>query len=184
MLHNLTLGVTYSGKSTFEKIVARGLRARGIKIAVLDPQRDDDWPADFRTHDAEKFLTHVRTRTAGHAGERWTLIIDESGSALDRYDKRFDWLATTGRHLGCVSRFIAHRFTQLSPTIRAQCPRRFIFNCDADDARTLARMHGEQLLEASKLGQGEFFLIEPMHPIRRGRVILGRRPKVEIRPAA
>lgn len=179
MHHKLTLGVSMSGKTTLNKVWAAGLRERGIKIAVLDPLRDT-WPADFQTHDPEKFLRYVRVADARHA-----LFIDESASALDKFDTRFDYLATTGRHLGHISHFISHRLTQLSPTIRAQCLHRWIFRCDPRDARELADQHDcPALLTASKLPQLEFFYVQPFSDLQHGAISFsGKQTRIKIRAA-
>ncbi len=163
MLHNLTIGASMSGKSTLNKLLAAGYQARGLQVFVLDPMRDEGWQADYQTHDPELFLSHVRSHP--HAA----LFIDESGTALDRYDRRFDWLATTGRHLGHVSHFIAHRLKQLSPTIRGQALKRWVFRSSRDDAGELANEHAfDALATAATLNKGEFFLVEPFKPLRKG----------------
>ncbi len=177
MLHNLTIGASMSGKTTLNKALAAGLRSRGIRVVVLDPLRDK-WDADEQTHDPEKFLRLVRTTDP----QRTAVFVDESASALDKYDTRFDVLATTGRHLGCLSHFISHRLTQLSPTIRAQCMRRWIFRCDPRDARELAMLHNEpKLSRASELPQLSFFYLEPFKPLRSGSITFVRgKPRVKI----
>jgi hypothetical protein len=182
MLHSLILGASYSGKTTLAKILCQRMKARGLRTAVLDPMRDADWSADRQYHDADEFLRFVRTGTVRSADERWALFIDESHIALDHH-KRFDPLATTGRHMGCVSYFICFNLKQLTPAIRGQCMRRFIFRITKENARDLADEYdADELLGATKLAQGEFFLIEPNKPIRRGRVIkTGRRCRVEMK---
>lgn len=152
--HWNVLGVTLSGKTTFLSALSKGIIGKGRKVAVLDPAIDSRWGADFITDDKEQFWTYIR-RVRSH-----TLIIDEGGSELDRTDKRWDWLTTTGRHLGHNVMVISHRRKQLSPTLRMNLTNAAVFSCDPDDSPDLASHYSEPALAtAHNLRPGEFYIV-------------------------
>jgi hypothetical protein len=165
MPHSLTIGMTLSGKTTLNRLLAHGYMRRGIKTAVLDPLRDPAWRADMLTPDRAAFMAFVRTNKSR------ALFVDESGSAIDRHDTSTDWLTTTSRHLGHAAHFIAHRPQQLSVTLRLQCTRLYLFTVSDKDARLLAdEWNCPALLDCSGLAKGEFVFVERFRPVQRGAV--------------
>jgi hypothetical protein len=166
MPHSLVVGMTLSGKTTLCRLLARGYRRRGYATAVLDPLRDPNWKADFLTPRRDDFMRYVK-RATSHA-----LFVDESGSSIDKNDPSNDWLTTTARHLGHVSHFIAHRPQQLSPTLRLQCERLYLFSASQKDAALLADEWSAPELVAlcRRLGRGEFVFVERFRPIQLGRI--------------
>ncbi|HYU02101.1 MAG TPA: hypothetical protein VEK85_17155 [Gemmatimonadales bacterium] len=172
MLHDLTLGLSTTGKTTLQQQVARRLQNGGRQTAILDPLYvggASAWghPA-FITGDRNAFLRWARSNQSAD------LFVDESGISVDRYDPRFDWLTTTSRHLGHRAHFIAHRLTALSPTTRVQCQNLFLFRCNVQDARALADEYGcPGLTAAASLPRYEFLNVAPCDPMRKGRIVRG-----------
>lgn len=147
--------MTASGKTTLAKKLARQYRKHDIAVCVLDPLHDPEWAATFQTADRDEFLATVK-KSRGCA-----LFIDESGEMVGRYDDEMFWLATRSRHYGHRSHFITQRAAQLSPTVRHQCTRLFLFRVGVKDAKTLAEEFSNAELDAAgTLQQFEFFAID------------------------
>lgn len=156
MPHSLIVGVTLSGKTTLAKMIAKGLKDRGHKIAILDPMKDREWIeiADFSTHNPDAFLAYAK-RTKSHF-----LFVDESGTAIGRYNRAMDWLTTTGRHLGHSVTLICHRTTNLAPTIRDNCTTVYVFAVSEEDSIALAKAYREpSLRNVAKFRQGQFYKV-------------------------
>lgn len=173
MPHSLVIGMTLSGKTSLCRALAQGYKRRKIRTAVLDPLRDPQWKADFLTPSRDIFMRYVK-RTTSHA-----LFVDESGTSIEKGDSSNDWLTTTARHMGHVSHFIAHRPQQLSPTLRMNCERLYLFTVGQKDAGFLAdEWNCPALARCAQLGRGEFIFVERFRPVMRGRIIFGARPRV------
>lgn len=165
-MHCLYLGMTGSGKTTLAKAAARRFRAQGYGVLVLDPL-GSDWQADFQTDDSDKFLA------VAAKSQRCAVFVDESGEMIGHYEKDMFWLATRARHYGHSCHFITQRAAQLSPTVRDQCSRMFLFRVSARDADILANEWAEPRIKtAAQLGRYEMFYCERFGGVRRGRVIL------------
>lgn len=166
MLHDLTLGLSTTGKTTLQQQVCQRLLARGRACAVLDPLDAGGWgDVTFKTTDRDAFLRWAQRNKCAD------LFVDESGISVDRYDPRFDWLTTTSRHLGHRAHFIAHRLTALSPTTRVQCQNLFLFRCNVNDARALADEYGHaELIRAAQLPRFEFFNVAPCEQLQKGKI--------------
>lgn len=164
--HWNVLGVTLSGKTSFCSALCQAIKKSGRSVAVLDPGLGDRWGnVDLLTADKEEFWSYIRTHKSH------TLIIDEGGSELDRYDKRWDWLTTTGRHLGHNVIVICHRRKQLSPTLRAGLTNAAIFSCDPDDSPDLASHYAEpELQNAHCLRPGEFYVVSRFDHTQKKRI--------------
>lgn len=151
-MHTITIGRTMTGKSRLQKVIAAQLYALDLPVLVADPRRAPDWKCHrlFTTVDE---LVEVATKLkSAH------LFVDESGQGVQRFNAGHEWLATTSRHEGHSVHFICQRHTQLSPTMRTQAERLFLFRVGDDDARMLANdWAAEELRHASKLKPGYFF---------------------------
>lgn len=140
MPHNLVVGMTESGKTSLAKLYCDGFKKSGIKTMVLDPVHDTGWNADFQTHDPEMFLKVVKSE------RNCMIFVDESGSAIGRYNSEMEWLATTSRHLGHSCWFIMQDATQVAPIIRGNCTKAFVFACDPKLIERVASEWNEQTL--------------------------------------
>lgn len=164
-MHTGITGMTQSGKTTLAKIISGLARGSGVKTAVLDPLADPGWDASFTTRDPELFLAYAK-REKSHL-----LFVDESGSAIGKYNPAMEWLTTTSRHLGHSSFIICHRLTQLSPNLRGQWNRLYLFACGPADARLVAEEWNEpELMNAPKMKKLHFYEVNRFSPMRRGYV--------------
>jgi len=162
----IILGESGSGKTCLAKIFARDKVARGLAVGILDPAFEE-WPHGvmLATHRRADFLDWV----ARNYHLRKFLIIDESGTSVGKVDAHMDFLATTGRHLGAASVFVAHRLEVLSRIVQSQSRTRWIFGCDPKDAKQLADSHSRpELLTAADLPPLNFFRVAPFSPLMRG----------------
>jgi len=164
-MHTLVLGMTTCGKTTLVKWLTSSMKKRGIKVAVLDPILDPEWEADFVTDNPADFMKYVKTNKSH------VLVVDESGSAIGRYNEEMNWLATTSRHLGHTTFFLMQGATQVDPIIRGQCNRCFMFTCAGTIAEKIAVEFNEpKVAKASRLNKGEFYLIDRYAELVKGRL--------------
>lgn len=164
-MHTLVIGMTESGKTTLVKWLTKSMKKRGVKVAVLDPLMDPEWDADFITDKSDEFLKYVKTN------KQHVLVVDESGSAIGRYNEAMNWLATTSRHLGHSTFFIMQGATQVDPIVRGQCRKCFMFTCAGPIAKNIAIEYNEPKVSvADKLKKGEFYMIDRFSELVRGRV--------------
>lgn len=153
-MHVLIVGMTESGKTTLAKALCAQYRKHGVATAVLDPMSDPDWRADFQSRDKEEFRERMKK------SRQCAVFIDESGAMIGQYDAEMFWFATEARHWGHRSHFITQRAVQLSPTVRHQCTRLFLFRVGIKDAKTLAEEYGnDRLAAAAAFPQFEFFAV-------------------------
>lgn len=126
---------------------------------------DNRWGADYQTTDGAAFLATLRQ------SRRCMVFVDESGSAIGRFNDEMFWLGTQARHWGHSCHFLTQRAQMLSPTVRTQVQRLFLFNCSAVDAKLLAdEWNRPELREAHQLGRGEYYDVPRFGPARRGRL--------------
>ncbi len=138
------------------------MRRHGFLVLVLDPLEDPGWPTPYRYTNRGEFLK------AGQNAQRCLLIIDEAGEMIGQFNEEMRWCATRARHLGHTSMFITQRPAQLSPTVRDQCSKLFLFRVSVDDAKTLARDWARPELEiASTLPQGQALAVPRFGDIQR-----------------
>lgn len=131
--------------------MAATYKTKNIPVLVLEPFVSKSWGADFITDDPKHFLKAV------FQNKSCAVFVDEGGETLDKYDKVMNRLATTARHYGHNSHFIAQRAAQISTTIRDQCINVFAFRQSYDDAKILAgRYVDDNFLNVPSLNQGEY----------------------------
>lgn len=176
MIHELALGLSTTGKTTLMQERCKRLMRAGRRCAVLDPLRSDGWGrVTFQTHDRREFLRWAMSNGGDVSGPGAELWIDESGTAIDKHDGAFDFLATTGRHLGHRAHYIAHRLKQLSPATRTQCQTLYLFRANVKDARELAEEYGvNELRRAGELPRFHFLLCRPCERPQAGRLVMPR----------
>lgn len=144
--------MTESGKTCLGKALLARYKQQGIGTLLLDPMHDPEWNADYVTHDADELLRVAKE------SEQCAIFIDEPASAIGKYDKQAEWFTTMSRHWGHETTFCTQRGVQLSPTIREQCQKLFLFAVGSErDAKVFADSYGDPgLLAACQLNQGEF----------------------------
>lgn len=154
MTHVLILGMTLSGKSTLAKKMAERYTEKN-GVLVYDPLGDPTWPlgeGDVRTSDPDEFL-EIFWASRGCA-----VFIDEAGDVAGQHDKDFQKTATRGRHWGHRCHYLSQRGTMINRTIRDQCSQLFLFATALEDCKVHAKeWNRAELLDASKLRQGEYF---------------------------
>lgn len=164
-MHTLVIGMSGSGKTTLVKWLTAAMKKKGIKVAVLDPLLDPEWNADFITSDSAEFMRYVK-QNKSHV-----LVVDESGSAIGRYNEAMNWLATTSRHLGHTTFFIMQGATQVDPIIRGQCSKCFMFTCAGPISDKIAiEMNEPKVSKGSRLKKGCFYLIDSYQELIQGRL--------------
>ncbi len=130
-------------------------------MLVLDPVHDE-WECTFKTADQEEFLR------AFWNSQCCDVFIDEAGDAIGQYEKAMIQTASKGRHWGHNVFFVTQRGAQLSPTVRTQCRKLFLFNMALEDCKLLAREWNKPLLlEASLLPQGQCFVASRFGEVQR-----------------
>jgi len=172
-MHTLIAGTTGSGKTTLATQLVPQYAAAGVYSIVLDPLKDPRWRTPYVTDDPSEF-----TRWAA-SSRRCMLFVDESGETIGHYQDQMFWLATRSRHLGHLSHFLTQRPAQVSPTVRNQCSRLYLFGVTFDDARSIAAdwarspADKETILLAGSLRPGEYFYVTRFEPPVRGSIDLG-----------
>lgn len=161
MIHWLVTGESGSGKSRTirEKIIPLWKR-RGRHVIVCDPlgQR---WPGAARiVNRPEAMLAMMR------CNQQMVGIWDECGSMCESESKLSDavsWLAMQSRNRGHLIYFMAQRAYQLPIGFRNQCGSALVFHQRSDvDRGCLARLYGDEMLEANRLSIGECLVAAPM----------------------
>ena len=155
MAHTLIIGRTLMGKTYLAKELCRQYKSHSIQRIVLDPLLDPGWQAEFITKNPDEFLAVAKESRS------CALFIDESAQTIGRYAREMKWCATTSRHWGHKSHFIAHRFSDLDKTVRDQCSTLYIFHLSFSDAKLLADEYtNQELKKVSELKKYEFFRID------------------------
>jgi energy-coupling factor transporter ATP-binding protein EcfA2 len=167
--HNLIVGMTGSGKSTLAKMILRELKTSKKRTAVLDPMGDPSYQADFSTRDAAEFLAFAKRE------RDCFLFVDEGSTAIGRYNREMDWLATTARHFGHLSTFICHGVTDLSPGLRNSCDRLFLFACAQTHCIKAAEEWNEKALyDVERLERFNFYLARRFGSLKKGSISLDK----------
>lgn len=149
--------MTESGKTTLAKREAKAIREAGFEVIILDPMQDPSWSGDYKVRpelvfaDKDAFIDRVFTAKSCY------IYVDEAGSAIGKYDKIMDKLATQGRHFGHSCTFITQYYKDLSKTIRSQCSVLTCFTLPLDDGKELAKDFNQPgLKEVNNLKQFEY----------------------------
>lgn len=160
MAHVAIVGPTMCGKSTLGASLASAFLAAGVNVLVCDPLASD-WPCTWQTTNRADFIA------AAKQSRRCALFIDEAGQTISR-DPDAEWLFTTARHWGHVTHVMSQGGTQLTPTMRGQCSRLFLFGCTPRVSEMWAEEFNEPgLLAAPSLPRFEFLFKERFQPLRR-----------------
>jgi hypothetical protein len=165
-MHRIIVGMSETGKSTLAKIFVRQAKEQGILTGVLDPLNDPEYNADYQTSNSEEFLIHAKEKV------RELLVVDESGTAIGRYNEPMTWLATTSRHFGKSCIFCMHNPTQTSPMIRDQSSECWLFICTSRIQEMVAEEfnHPEILTQSERLEKGECIFVPRFGEIKKYRL--------------
>ncbi len=164
-MKTLIVGTTESGKTTMGANLSHEFHKEGFKVIVLTKIFDKRWYADFYTEDPDEFLEVF------WASEQCVVFIDESGSTMGRYSKAMNETATQGRHWGHAIFYLLQKATQISPEVREQCSRLFLFASAPASCKALAEdFINEDLLQGSALNQGEYLEISRFKGGKKGEV--------------
>lgn len=159
------------GKTTLAKSLAASFLASGVHVLVCDPLCDE-WPATWQTTNVQHLID------AAKKSRRCALFVDEAGVTVRRGRDAPDveWLFTTARHWGHSTHVLAQTGIQLTPTMRAQCSRLYLFGSTQSAADLWASEFNEPgLAAASTLPRFECLFKERFQPLRRVRVALPKR---------
>jgi hypothetical protein len=175
MSHSLIVGTTQSGKTTLAKMLCHRYSENGIRTLVLDPLGDPDWNADFKTRDADEFLSIAKQN------QQCALFVDESSEAINKYDREKEWITTRSRHWGHKAHLIGQRATQINMTARGQCALAWIFWVGYDDAKALSQeFKGLNPDMIGNLKQLEFLKVDRFSGPKKYRIVFkGGKPSIE-----
>lgn len=129
----------------------------GVPVLVLDPSGSPktwlDCGADFVTENVDEYLGVV------FANSRCLLIVDEAGEAVGRAQSQDHAprlrLATRTRHRGHSAIFISQAASTISPVIRRQCQKIWLFRQSFASCKILAdEMCNPGIIAAAQLGKG------------------------------
>jgi hypothetical protein len=138
-------------------------QAREVKVIVLDPLNDPEWPADFQTTDPEEFLKVF------WASQSCAVFIDEAGQSVGRYNEVMQRTATRGRHWGHAVHFVTQRGVQLPVTVRDQCGHLFLFTTARKDSKIHAdEWNRDELEDGYMLAQGNYYHVTRFGTCDRG----------------
>lgn len=161
--HVAIIGPTLCGKTTLAKRLAGEYRRAGVGVLVLDPFRDT-WPADWMTPDRAAFIAKAR------ASRRCALFADEAGQVIAR-DPEAEWLFTGSRHWGHRMHVLAQSGIQMTPLMRAQCSRLYIFRTTRRVAEMWAEdFADERICAATTLARFEFLRVDRFGSCDRNRL--------------
>lgn len=182
MGHSLIVGMTESGKTCMGKALLHKYKREGVNTILLDPMMDPGWGADYVTRDPNDLLRVAKE------SRQCAIFIDEPASAIRKYDTEMEWLTTQSRHWGHETTICTQRGVQLSPTIREQCQKLYLFALGSErDAKVFADSYGDPgLLEACRLRQGEFLFARRFTKGERVKASRYRIdfPTLQVRPSA
>jgi len=171
--HVLTVGITESGKTTANFLLAQKYQKQGVCCVILDAFNDPNWklpgcstPVVFFTN-PDEFMAFVFNPKKCL---QCALFIDEAGLSLNKTDI-FTPLTSVSRHLGHVTHIIAQRAQQVSLTVRTQCKTLLCFQIAPKDAKSYAEdFNSDELLDAPNLKPGEFIWRTLNQPVKRYKV--------------
>lgn len=167
MAHVLILGQTQSGKTSLATAMADQYRGKVNGVVVYDPIGSSTWTKSSAHvfSDPNDFMSHCRN------SRRCVIFIDEYGlAAAKAKDRGVDLLplATTIRHWGHRTHFIAQRYTMIPPTVRDQCSYLYAFRLSKKDSEFMAaEFVDDDLLEISDLERGQYIAKERHCPAKK-----------------
>lgn len=135
-MHVGIFGPTGCGKTTVAKALAAEYVRGGRANLVCDPLGTPWKEAAWQTHSAAALMEKAK------ASFRCMLWIEEASMAVDR-DRSLSWFFTTARHNGHLTHVIGQDGASLTPGMRQQLSRVYLFKCHPDLADIWARQFCE-----------------------------------------
>lgn len=134
--------------------MVRRAAGAGVPVLVLDPSGQHWDDAHFVTGDTDEYIRVV------FSNERCLLIVDEAGEAIGRAmsadHQHRNKLATRTRHRGHSAIFISQAASTISPTIRRQCQKIWLFRQSFPSCKILSEeMCNPGIIAAAQLGRGK-----------------------------
>lgn len=150
-MHNLILGISFSGKTQLAKRLAHQAKARGENGFVYDPLKSGGWPEGWEKFSSPRlFLERMKTAQSAH-------VFTDEAKTLWEYDApEADKLLYQRRHNGLLVYVIAQRAKMVPPNARVQCSKIYCFKQNGQDPRILADEYDEILLRTKHLREHEF----------------------------
>ena len=163
-MHTLICGVVESGKTTLAHKLAQFDEQDKKQIVVFDPVMTEtaagEWPGNAAIFtDEAKFCNYIVKQT----GHESAIYIDESGDVFSHGQVENRWILTRGRHLGYAVTLICQRPKLVSPSVRHQCSRAFLFRLSNSDMREVTADYGFSNLGKVKLDKGDFLALHSGH---------------------
>lgn len=164
-MHWLVTGISGSGKSrVMKQVIIPDWKARGVKVAVLDPLQAPGWHADYQTADPFAFARVVK------GSRRIVAVIDETAEVCSDWKayQEIKWCATVARNFEILSYFLAQRTTQVPPNIRNQCTNALVFNQKLSDLQEVADLVNQPAcLAVAQYPKGVCMLVRPFeNPVK------------------
>lgn len=131
-MHSLITGITGSGKS----LLMKELILKDPFNSILFSPFDDFFLKSYSLDYIDIFgIENI---------EEDNIYIDEAGELLNR-DRKYNHLATLGRHYGKNITFIAQRAKMLTPEIRTNCEKFYLFTGGGMDSKILSEETGKKI---------------------------------------
>lgn len=148
-MHNLVVGITFSGKTILCKEVAKENSEKDI--IVFDPIKSGGWPKHARCYSTIEAFSSALDKYKS------ALVFIDEAKTIFNEDKTLaeKWL-TQYRHKGYLFFLIAQRAKMIPPNARNQCTQIYAFKQKPEDAKILADEYGDELFEVSRLNKLEF----------------------------
>ena len=169
-MHTLIVGRSMSGKSAMAKTLGSQLRAQGHFVVAYNPTgekgytRRDEFGcagADEEYDDPDKWEARIIELAEKNNEKAIFLIVDEAHEVFPTHGVERNWIATKGRHFGFNIIACTQRGAQVSPTLRSQCTRIYLFPCSLTDARFMADEFGnKKLSRANELRPLHYYRID------------------------
>ena len=159
-MHTLIAGVTETGKTTLAHAFAHALADAKQNVVVYDPVGTQTikgtWPESaIMFSDENEFFGYLSRDDVYNSH----IFVDEAGQVFG-LDKKYNyWLLTRGRHFGFSVFVICQRPKMVSPTIRNQCARAYIFRLASDDLKAVGADFGFSDLDKNELDTGDFLIL-------------------------
>ena len=147
-MHNLIVGITYTGKTNLCKSIAHN---SDKNIIVYDPLSSTGWGDNaIKFSSPDKFFKYIET------AQNAFVFVDEGKTLWDVNPKEADKLLYKRRHQGLLTFVIAQRTMMIPPNARNMCSKVFAFKQRKNDCDILREEYGEAFAQCLNLELGEF----------------------------